>query len=176
MLLGGSRRRGSLSFPTVSGFRTAASVQWPAPAGAHAIAPPPAGPVHSLKLRPHGRRLHRARAWLAARRSVARSPRPGPCSSLARASGTSAIRLPLARPGIGACGCQVDVRSSRLRESSGAGGGARIPANAGWTKRLRRSLAALRLCDRCPAAEPNAMPDGGLVDHAGAVVAGYRGR
>ena len=50
---------------------------------------------------------------------------------------------------------QVDVvyvKSSRLRESSGAGGGARIHVNARWTKRLRGSLAAMRLCDRCPAA------------------------
>jgi hypothetical protein len=45
-----------------------------------------------------------------------------------------------------------DVRNSRLRESSGAGGGARIHANAPWTKRLRGSLAAMRLWDRCPAA------------------------
>jgi hypothetical protein len=46
----------------------------------------------------------------------------------------------------------VDVRSSVLRESSGAEGGARIPANVRWTKRLRGSLAAMRLCDRCPVA------------------------
>ena len=43
-------------------------------------------------------------------------------------------------------------RSSVLLESSGAGGGARIPVNVGWMKRLRGSLAAWRLCDRCPAA------------------------
>jgi hypothetical protein len=42
------------------------------------LAPP------SPRLRPHGRPLHRARSWLTARRPVPRSPRPGPCSSLAR--------------------------------------------------------------------------------------------
>ena len=34
------------------------------------------------------------------------------------------------------------IRNRRLRVPSGAGGGASVPVNAGWTKRLRGSLAA----------------------------------
>jgi hypothetical protein len=34
----------------------------------------------SSRLRPHARPLHRARAWLTARRPVPRPPRPGPCT------------------------------------------------------------------------------------------------
>jgi hypothetical protein len=52
-------------------------------------------------------------------------------------------------------------RSSRFRESSGAEGGARIRVNALWTKCLHGSLAAMRLCDRCPAAVAVASAGGG---------------
>ena len=48
------------------------------------------------------------------------------------------------------------IRNNRLRESSGAEGGACIHANARWTKRLHANLAAMRLCDRRPAAVASA--------------------
>jgi hypothetical protein len=66
---------------------------------------------------------------------------------------------------------EVRLRSSRLRESSedvgAAEGAARIPANAAWTKRLRGSLAAMRLCNRCPAAAPAVKAGGGFREDAG---------
>jgi hypothetical protein len=84
----------------------------------------------------------------------ASSRTPVPARSLPPAAGRQARRHRdrLARRRGDADYAELSIRSSRLRESSGAEGGARIHVNARWTKRLRGGLAAMRLCDCCPAA------------------------
>jgi hypothetical protein len=62
-------------------------------------------------------------------------------------------------------GFVVNVRNSDLRESRGAEGEARIPANMSWTEPLARQLggyAPMRLCNRCPAATPASKADSGF--------------
>jgi hypothetical protein len=80
------------------GYRQGVRLVACGPAGAHAVAPPPAGPEHFLKLRPHGRPLHRADAQQAAPRSVPRSPRTRSCTC-ARAGIVRNRRSPRARSG-----------------------------------------------------------------------------